>query len=231
MEELIEQKRSASTRSVTRKSGRAVPTSGGSKGSNRSSQRSESQYADGFTAPNSTRTLIPSSHPPTAPTFNFELPHGTQHPLLFHLSVCGIADRIQQIDLRTLVETKIEEVAARSWSDLEFMEAVKIVYEISPPGHHGDKLRTIVVKVAARHGKALYTSEPFKRLIRQVREFSADLNEALCGQMSTHPNQQMFHCPSATCAHSFSTELPVGQQELSCPVFFVKADLDFWLPS
>jgi DNA-directed RNA polymerase subunit RPC12/RpoP len=159
-----------------------------------------------------------------------DLVDGQIHPLLFHLAVYELADRIQLVDLKSLAEDKFGKMACLAWQHTAFSDAIRKVYDIAPPGSQGDELRDIVIAVAARHAKALFNNDSFSQMVREVNEFSADLNKALCGHTRADhvviENPTNFLC--AGCGTRFSFNVPSGQQYVTCPVCSASKSMGQW---
>jgi hypothetical protein len=189
---------------------------------------------DGTLRSRVSQLTTPPGVPQTLPTsnFTFELSNNQKHPLLFHLAVYEVADRIQQADLKALAESKFERTAQGTWLHLHFLDAVRKVYEIAPPGTQGDRLRKIVLKVTAEHTKEIFATVGFADMLREVHDFSADLNAALCGHESLNYNQvnslgmETFKC--RVCDSSFTIKIPLGLQSMTCPVCKAGISLEEW---
>ena len=171
---------------------------------------------DGYTASPKADSSMPTAE------FTFEVPPDRKHPLLSHLDVYEVADRIQQQDLKTLAERKFESIAGHTWMHSQFSEAIKKVYDIAPPGTQGDKIRNIILAVAAQHARDFFKADAFKKVLREVTDFAADLSAALCGHMSltmapaSSADAEVFTCD--ICETNFIVRVPEYQSNLSCPV-------------
>lgn len=159
---------------------------------------------------------------PVAQELTLDLKDGEQHPLLFHLDVYQIADRMLQANFKKAAETKFELTASGCWKHPEFAQAVKTVYNITPPGIQGDTLRKMIVKVAAEHATDMFQGVAFGQMMDEVAEFGKDFSAVLCGHASLNYNTQVpeagtedLVCPA--CYFGFKAQVPAHLVCLTCP--------------
>jgi len=131
-------------------------------------------------------------------------------PMLFHINVYALADRVQNKPLKDLAESKFEVLAQKEWKSPDFPSAVEAIYSVAPPGNTGDSLRKMIVRLVVAHAKELfYLDRGFSSMIQDTPDFAADLARALSGAGIS----------------SKGPELNIDVEELCCPgcKFIMKA--------
>jgi speckle-type POZ protein len=99
-----------------------------------------------------------------------------------HLKVYTLADKLDIPALKTVAEDKFKAGTEVDWKDATFPACVKTVYEITPPGPGGKRLRSITAIIAGKHAKEFFKlSTAFHKMMTEVAEFGADLAQVLCG--------------------------------------------------
>jgi hypothetical protein len=78
--------------------------------------------------------------------------------------------------------SRFTDTAKASWKFVEFIDAIKLVYESTPPSDRG--LREIVIQLVVEHGKILVKDgEPqaklFAAMMMEVGEFGMDMTKRL----------------------------------------------------
>jgi DNA-directed RNA polymerase subunit RPC12/RpoP len=150
--------------------------------------------------------------------------------LFFHLAVYEIADRFQQLKMKALAEQKFADLAHEQWDSAIFVESIRKAYNVAPPGTPGDPIRNTVVAIAANRAQAMSEKESFRQVLREVIDFCADLNVALCERLRVREDidaiQARYECPG--CDSKFCLEVPDGQRDLSCPVCTSSRSLKYW---
>ncbi|OCL05311.1 hypothetical protein AOQ84DRAFT_257261, partial [Glonium stellatum] len=58
-------------------------------------------------------------------------------PLLFHIKVYALAEKILWDPLKILAENKFEASLASKWDSITFPLAIRFVYDVAPPGQRG----------------------------------------------------------------------------------------------
>jgi hypothetical protein len=102
--------------------------------------------------------------------------------LLSHLDVYEIADLMQHAGLKTAVENHFAVLVRDDYNDDGLYTVVKRVYDVAPPGTHGNELRTIMTRIVARHASEIFRVHPeFKITFENLPAFSVDLAFALSG--------------------------------------------------
>jgi hypothetical protein len=156
----------------------------------------------------------------------------SKNPILFHLKVYALAERILYQPLKALVEKKFEAAAAENWNSPEFPPAIKYVYDVAPPGARGDYIRGIAVNLAAKYARDLFTGDngkQFSEMMEKNAEFGKDLAIKLSNWSSiTASGRRGFSCP--TCAFTFIAALPKGHSNyVHCPLCGDSYVLSVWL--
>lgn len=99
-----------------------------------------------------------------------------------HLDVYALANLIQHSELEKKAMIHFQVAIHIHWCNPTFMDGIKLVYNISPPGVQGDALRNGVVKVAAQHAHEFYRRDNnFSKLTLELPAFADDLARALAG--------------------------------------------------
>jgi hypothetical protein len=141
-------------------------------------------------------------------------------PMLFHIKVWALADRVQSRPLRALAEQKFAVFARDEWKSADFPDAIAAVYEVAPPGPNGDTIRKIVVRLAVEHARDLFSLDRgFSNMVQDTPDFGKDFAKALSGAgvggpPESHVDLEEFKCP--TCGFMFRAMLTV-QASLACP--------------
>jgi hypothetical protein len=73
--------------------------------------------------------------------------------MLFHLQMYGLSDRLFIEGLKDLSLEKFKNLAERDWNSEVFPDVIRQVYEVTPPGSHGVRLHSIVVKLLPQIAK------------------------------------------------------------------------------
>ena len=131
-------------------------------------------------------------------------------PMLFHINVYALADRVQNKPLKTLAETKFEALAKKEWKSPDFPSAIEAIYSVAPPGSTGDSLRKMIVRLVVSHAKELFNLDRgFTSMLQDTPDFAADLARALSGAGIS----------------AKGAELNIDVEELCCPgcKFIMKA--------
>jgi hypothetical protein len=69
--------------------------------------------------------------------------------MLFHLQIYALANLMAIDPLKDLAQVKFQGIAEQDWNSSVFPDAIRVVYEVSPPGSYGEQLHSIVVNIAA----------------------------------------------------------------------------------
>jgi hypothetical protein len=152
-------------------------------------------------------TSIPQAEEPVPEYDERALP-----PMLFHINVYALADRVQNTALKNLAESKFEALAKKEWKSPDFPSAIEAIYSVAPPGRTGDSLRKMIVRLVVSHAKELFgLDRGFTLMLQDTPDFAADLARALSGAGIS----------------SKGAELNVDVEELCCPgcKFIMKAAL------
>lgn len=144
-----------------------------------------------------------------------------QHPLLFHVDVYALADRIQNANLKRAAEDKFEAAATTAWQDHEFPTAIESVYANTPPGPSGNRLRRISTEIAAKHARVLLDRDQrFRDMMDGVAEFGTDLVDVLSA--SIDKNGTAIECPRSACGFVFRANLDTDRyrhvDQVTCPI-------------
>lgn len=125
-----------------------------------------------------------------------------RHPLLFHVDVYTLADRIQNDNLKRTAEEKFKATATTAWNDQEFPAAVESVYANTPPGPKGDRLRRFAAQIAAKHARASFDKDgSFSDMMGGLAEFEKDLVDVLSVEVGD--NGMNIRCARASCGSVF----------------------------
>lgn len=106
-------------------------------------------------------------------------------PILFHLEVYALGDRIQHDKLKAAAAQKFDSAITADWRDPVFATAVRTAYEVAPPGPTGDTLRAIVLKVASQNAKMLLKRVEFEDMMDRVAQFGKELAQVMTGCYKT----------------------------------------------
>lgn len=153
-----------------------------------------------------------------------------------HLEIYELADRVDIPALKTLCEDRFNAMAKQDWKDASFPACVKIAYDITPPGPAGQRLRSMLVKIASQHVKELFQLDAsFKQMLAEVAEFGADMLEfltkspvpscndrtesSLCieyedDEMESSVSKRRYHCDN--CYALFTITVRWGP-DINCP--------------
>ncbi|TID23585.1 BTB POZ domain protein [Venturia nashicola] len=136
-----------------------------------------------------------------------------------HLKIYALADKVDITALKTLSEDKFNAIANANWKDATFPACIRTAYEISPPGTEGDRLRSIVVDIAAKHITELARLDNgFRQTMEAVAEFGADLVETISGvrksTFAIKPKGANYRCYN--CDYKWSGE-PTSSRSNFCP--------------
>jgi len=84
--------------------------------------------------------------------------------------------------LKDLARQKFQGLPERDWDSDVFPDAVREVYNVAPPGSHGEQLRAIVVNIAAKCGKTLLDKgKKFCAMMEEVAEFGKHAYQVMAG--------------------------------------------------
>jgi hypothetical protein len=153
---------------------------------------------------------------------NDEIHEHTTCPMLFHIKVYALADRIQNPALKDLAERKFESIVALEWKSREFSSAIQAVYSVAPPGPNGDSIRKTVIRLAVSHARDLFSLDRgFSTMLQETPEFGKDLAMGLCGagiggSPEYYTDLEELKCPK--CAFIFKATLTTNMYHLSCPI-------------
>jgi hypothetical protein len=144
-------------------------------------------------------------------------------PMLFHINVYALADRVQHTPLKKLAETKFEALANKEWKSPDFPSAIEAIYSVAPPGTTGESLRKMIVRMVVSHAKELFgLDRGFSAMLQDTPDFAADLARALSGAgvstkgAETNVDVEELCCPS--CKFIMRAALSSGITMLTCPV-------------
>ena len=144
-------------------------------------------------------------------------------PMLFHVNVYALADRVQNKPLKSLAENKFEALAKKEWKSPDFPSAIEAVYSVAPPGITGDSLRTMIVRLVVLHAKELFhLDRGFTSMLQDTPDFAADLARALSGAGISSKGAELnvdveeLCCPG--CKFVMKAALPKDTSMLTCPV-------------
>jgi hypothetical protein len=158
--------------------------------------------------------LDPAGEPPGPSEEEAQWEYDTRAlpPMLFHVNVYALADRVQNTPLKKLAEKKFEALANKEWKSPDFPAAIESIYSVAPPGSTGDSLRKMIVRLVVSHAKELFSLDKgFTAMLQDTPDFAADLARALSGAGVS----------------SRGAELNVDVEELCCPgcKFTMKASI------
>ncbi|KAF4627504.1 hypothetical protein G7Y89_g10654 [Cudoniella acicularis] len=140
--------------------------------------------------------------------------------MLFHLQMYGLSDRLFIEGLKDLSLEKFKNLAERDWNSEVFPDAIRQVYEVTPPGSHGVRLRSIVVKIAATNSQTiLVNGKSFCATMEEVPEFGKDLFQVMAGgtialSPLTASEYIKLQCP--VCTFQFFANAQ-SLEEIACP--------------
>jgi hypothetical protein len=143
-------------------------------------------------------------------------------PMLFHIKVYALADRIQNPALKDLAERKFESIVSLEWKSREFSSAIQSVYSVAPPGPNGDSIRKTVIRLAVSHARDLFSLDRgFSTMLQETPEFGKDLAMGLCGagiggSPEYYTDLEELKCPK--CAFVLKATLTTNMYHLSCPI-------------
>jgi len=157
-----------------------------------------------------------------------------KHPLLFHVDVYALADRIQNDNLKRTAEEKFQATATTAWNDPEFPTAVQSVYANTPLGPMGDRLRHLAAQIATKHARVLFDKDQrFSDMMEGIAEFGRDLADVLSTGIDN--SGMALECPRSTCRSVFRANLDTPEYQtlsyLTCPVCAKKTSKVEWLLS
>lgn len=106
--------------------------------------------------------------------------------VLSHLDVYAIADLTQHNGLKAAVEKQFASLVRDNYKEDDICSVISKVYEVAPPGAHGNELRAIMTRIIAYHASEIFKAHPeFKITFENLPAFSIDLAFALSG---AHPD-------------------------------------------
>jgi hypothetical protein len=138
--------------------------------------------------------------------------------MLFHLHLYALANTLLVDPLKALAQARFQEVVEQFWNTDVFPETIKRVYEITTPGA-GDQLRSIVVRIAAEHGKELLAmGGHFGMMMGEVAEFGKDVFQVMAGGAKPLPplvTERMvtYRCP--VCPFEFFAKA-IEREDITC---------------
>ncbi|QDS69574.1 hypothetical protein FKW77_008189 [Venturia effusa] len=111
-------------------------------------------------------------------------PEAPGHIMMFHLQVYTVADQLRIVDLKLHVEERFQIAASEYWKDPSFPATIQFAYSVAPPGLEGNELRKIVVELAVKNAKHLFTDKEssFSKMMEGNAEFGRDLSKRLAGK-------------------------------------------------
>jgi hypothetical protein len=144
-------------------------------------------------------------------------------PMLFHINVYALADRVQNTPLKTLSESKFEHLAKKEWKSPDFPSAIEAIYSVAPPGSTGASLRKMIVRLCVAHAKELFNLDRgFSAMLADTPDFAADLARALSGAgveargLEGGVDLEELCCPG--CKFVMRASVGPGVSMLTCPV-------------
>lgn len=154
-------------------------------------------------------------------------------PMLFHVNVYALADRIQNKPLKTLAEKKFEVIAKKEWKLPDFPSAVQAVYSVAPPGSTGDSLRKMIIRLVVSHAKELFNLDRgFTAMLQDTPDFAADLARALAGAgisakgAEVNVDVEELSCPG--CKFAMKASIAPNVAMLVCPVCRCEGVVNRW---
>jgi hypothetical protein len=144
-------------------------------------------------------------------------------PMLFHINVYALADRVQIEALKKLAEKNFGALAKKEWKSPDFASAIEEIYSVAPPGTAGDSLRKMIVRLVVSHAKELFSLDRgFMTMLQNTPEFAADLARALSGagvsSRGAEVNVDMEELRCLGCKFTMKASLSPDVAMLTCPV-------------
>lgn len=138
---------------------------------------------------------------------------GTQFSAFFNARVYSIADKYDIPQLKELAEKKFAKIVGSCWDMDDFSDLITEVYNSTPSSDV--VLRDRVVDKSCDNIDALRVKDHFKRVMKSVPEFTAELVQKLAVKLTQEPEEQL-EC--SACRFIFpSLEVQDHNGWLACP--------------
>lgn len=116
------------------------------------------------------------------------------------------------------------------WCPTVFVDSVRMVYNITPPGSHGQSLCATVVNAIIENREDLLSESSLSDVMRDIADLGRDLFQVMAkGTIDLSPlaaaELLTFVCP--TCAFEFRAK-PCAKDEITCPVCTAAHSGDKW---
>jgi len=143
-------------------------------------------------------------------------------PMLFHVQVYALGDRIQNMPLKNLAQEKFEAVASKEWNSSDLPAAVQAIYSVAPPGVNGNGFRETIIRIVVEHSRDLFILDcGLSTMVQKIPDFGKDMVKALSGA-GIHglpkPGLDLEELKCLKCSFTFKATLDIGFTHLTCPL-------------